>query len=94
MGALGAERGERADSGGGAEDGDVAVTDLFPIPESLSPRDEWLRRHALAMGRLKSGKWKVALDRANTAYGPTPEHAIWEFCREHAMPVPTFLNPP
>jgi hypothetical protein len=56
------------------------VSDLFEIPESLSPRLRWLARHDLTVYRGIDGKYVCMLDFYNHAKGETEEEACVAFC--------------
>lgn len=55
-------------------------TELFDLPESLSPRLAWLQCHGLTLTRLESGRYECALDDETFARGEDEDEAIVAFC--------------
>lgn len=56
------------------------MSELFDIPESLSPRLAWLKEHDLTVTRLENGKYECALEDLASAIGETADEACVEFC--------------
>lgn len=54
--------------------------DLFPIPESLSPKLAWLRRHDLALRKMPNDTYRCELNDETFGVGATQEEAIEDFC--------------
>lgn len=62
------------------------MADLFPtLPESLSPRLQWLRDHGLTLHKLDNGKWECTLDAENFGRGDDPDEACADFCIKTGM---------
>lgn len=64
----------------------LKMTDLFEIPESLSPRLAWLRDHGLALRKLESGRWECFLDDENFGRGEDQDEACISFCLKTKLP--------
>ncbi len=56
------------------------MSDIFEIPESLSPRLRWLRDHQLTIQKLENGKYECSLDESTFGIGDTAEEACVQFC--------------
>jgi hypothetical protein len=62
------------------------MSDLFEIPESLSPRLAWLRDHGLTLKKLESGRWECSLDENNCGRGDSQDEACIDFCLKTQLP--------
>lgn len=62
------------------------MSDLFDIPESLSPRLAWLRDHGLTMTKLENGKYECALFDVAFGQGATEDEACVDFCIKTRLP--------
>lgn len=56
------------------------MDDLFPIPESLSPKLAWLRRHDLTLRKMPNDTYRCELNDETFGAGATQEEAIEDFC--------------
>ncbi len=54
--------------------------ELFAIPESLSPKLAWLRRHDLSVRRMPNDTYRCELNDETFGVGDTELEAIEDFC--------------
>ncbi len=57
------------------------MSELFDIPEHLSPRLQWLKRWGLTvvLNRM-NGQYQCIFDEENCGWGKTAEEACLDFC--------------
>jgi hypothetical protein len=60
-------------------------TELFDLPETLSPRLAWLRQHGLHLVKTKTA-YECILDADNFGRGDDPDEACIDLCLKTKLP--------
>ena len=58
------------------------MSNLFDLPESLSPRLQWVKRHGLVVKKRPDGVWACYLTDETLGVGETEEEACLNLCEK------------
>lgn len=53
---------------------------LFPLPDTPSPKRDWLHRHGLTTFKVENGRWRCMLNEETFGCGVTEEDACLDLC--------------